>query len=119
MLGLKFVNATFGLFEPEGVQVPCLAISSSMHTAACATLFYHRDGYTAQDIRFWTLYVGFLCGAGSGLVVINNVSSLAESLGMSSSTLLVSNSRHTRSHYAVDLSRIQSEYKDSCTERNR
>lgn len=42
-----------------------------------------------KDGRFWTLYVTFLCGAGSGLVVINNVASLADSLGMVSSDVLV------------------------------
>lgn len=31
----------------------------------------------------------FLCGAGSGVVVINNITSLADSLGMASSSLLV------------------------------
>ncbi|CAN0298521.1 unnamed protein product, partial [Ectocarpus fasciculatus] len=39
---------------------------------------------------WWALYVAFLCGAGSGLVVINNVASIASSLGMVSSDLLVS-----------------------------
>lgn len=43
-----------------------------------------------QDVRFWALFVSFLCGAGSGLVVINNVASIAASLEMTSSTLLVS-----------------------------
>ncbi|CAN0530970.1 unnamed protein product, partial [Ectocarpus sp. 8 AP-2014] len=42
------------------------------------------------DGRWWALYVGFFCGAGSGLVVINNVASIASSLGMVSSDLLVS-----------------------------
>eukprot|EP00903_Cladosiphon_okamuranus_P007037 g6842.t1 len=43
-----------------------------------------------QDVRFWVLFSSFLCSAGSGLVVINNISSLAESLDMVSSDLLVS-----------------------------
>ncbi|CAM9915414.1 unnamed protein product [Ectocarpus sp. 12 AP-2014] len=51
-------------------------------------------GYTwkecLQDGRWWALYVGFFCGAGSGLVVINNVASIARSLGMVSSDVLVS-----------------------------
>ncbi|CAM9126721.1 unnamed protein product [Choristocarpus tenellus] len=42
-----------------------------------------------RDKRFWVLYIGFLCGAGSGLVVINNVASLVDSLGLESSSLLV------------------------------
>ncbi|CAM9090570.1 unnamed protein product [Hapterophycus canaliculatus] len=43
-----------------------------------------------QDVRFFVLFLSFMCGAGSGLVVINNVTSLADSLGMTSSDLLVS-----------------------------
>lgn len=43
----------------------------------------------SQDIRFWALFLSFLCGAGSGLVVINNVASLADSLEMASGSLLV------------------------------
>ncbi|CAM9499457.1 unnamed protein product [Pylaiella littoralis] len=43
-----------------------------------------------RDIRFWALFLSFLCGAGSGLVVINNVASLADSLEMASGSLLVS-----------------------------
>lgn len=42
-----------------------------------------------QDVRFWGLFLGFLCSAGSGLVVINNIASLAQSLNMVSSDLLV------------------------------
>ncbi|CAM9554235.1 unnamed protein product, partial [Laminaria digitata] len=42
-----------------------------------------------RDKRFWVLFVSFLCGAGSGLVVINNIASIAASLEMTSSTLLV------------------------------
>lgn len=42
-----------------------------------------------QDVRFWVLFLGFLCSAGSGLVVINNIASLAQSLDMASSDLLV------------------------------
>lgn len=42
-----------------------------------------------QDVRFWVLFLSFLCSAGSGLVVINNIASLTESLGMASSDLLV------------------------------
>eukprot|EP00752_Nemacystus_decipiens_P011283 g10026.t1 len=43
-----------------------------------------------QEVRFWVLFSSFLCSAGSGLVVINNVASLAQSLEMVSSNLLVS-----------------------------
>ncbi|KAG5191636.1 Nodulin-like-domain-containing protein [Tribonema minus] len=43
-----------------------------------------------QDARFWALLFAFLCGAGSGLVVINNIASIADSLGVPSSSLLVS-----------------------------
>lgn len=42
-----------------------------------------------QDVRFWVLFLSFLCSAGSGLVVINNIASLAQSLDMISSDLLV------------------------------
>mmetsp|Transcript_9409 Transcript_9409/g.14191 ORF Transcript_9409/g.14191 Transcript_9409/m.14191 type:complete len:545 (+) Transcript_9409:168-1802(+) len=43
-----------------------------------------------QDIRFWSLLFVFMCGAGAGLVVINNISSIADSLEISASSLLVS-----------------------------
>lgn len=40
-------------------------------------------------MRFWVLFFAFFCGAGSGIVVINNITSLADSLNMASSDLLV------------------------------
>ncbi|CAM9204694.1 unnamed protein product [Discosporangium mesarthrocarpum] len=42
-----------------------------------------------RDLRFWVLFLAFMCGTGAGLVVINNIASLAESLGLESSTFLV------------------------------
>lgn len=64
----------FGRFRP------------SKHRADVTFFFVFR---LPQDVRFWALFVSFLCGAGSGLVVINNVASLADSLEMASSNLLV------------------------------
>lgn len=61
-----------------------------------------------QDGRWWALFVGFFCGAGSGLVVINNVASIASSLGMVSSDLLVSEWERTDSRYEVLIMSVSS-----------
>mmetsp|Transcript_36624 Transcript_36624/g.57180 ORF Transcript_36624/g.57180 Transcript_36624/m.57180 type:complete len:563 (-) Transcript_36624:1138-2826(-) len=54
----------------------------------------HVDNLTIlqalQTTRFWVLYTMFFCGAGTGLVVINNVPQIAESLGLSTSAYFVS-----------------------------
>mmetsp|Transcript_26922 Transcript_26922/g.34886 ORF Transcript_26922/g.34886 Transcript_26922/m.34886 type:complete len:572 (+) Transcript_26922:109-1824(+) len=44
----------------------------------------------ARTTTFWTLFILFIIGAGSGLVVINNVPQIAESVGTSASSFFVS-----------------------------
>lgn len=42
------------------------------------------------DLRFWTLLLAFMCGAGNGLLVINNITSIADSLNVTAGSTLVS-----------------------------
>jgi len=72
-IGTSVLDNKIQAFLPEGAQVKNLTILQAL-----------------QERSFWILFSLFFCSAGSGLIVINNVPQIAESLGLSSSSFLVS-----------------------------